>query len=92
MAAGIVEKRSLHTVEETVEKLKGILAAKGVTVFAVIDHSGEAAKAGMKMPPTNGSDLRQPEGRDSADASGAERSAAEDIGAAGCGWLDAGEL
>jgi len=36
-----------------VEKLKGILKAKGVILFALIDHSGEAEKAEMKMPPTN---------------------------------------
>jgi uncharacterized protein (DUF302 family) len=35
-----------------VEKLKGILQAKRVTLFALIDHSGEAEKAGMKMRPT----------------------------------------
>jgi uncharacterized protein (DUF302 family) len=29
-----------------------LLEAKGVKVFAVIDHSGEAAKAGLAMPPT----------------------------------------
>ena len=44
---------SNHSVNESVEKLKAILAAKGVTLFAVIDHSGEAEKAGMAMPPTN---------------------------------------
>jgi uncharacterized protein (DUF302 family) len=49
---GIVEKSSHHSVDETVEKLKGILQAKGVTLFALIDHSGEAEKAGLKMPPT----------------------------------------
>ena len=49
---GLVSIASAHSVEETVEKLKGILAAKGVTLFAVVDHSGEAAKAGMKMPNT----------------------------------------
>ena len=38
--------------DQTVEKLKQILKAKGVTLFALIDHSGEAAKVGMKMPPT----------------------------------------
>jgi uncharacterized protein (DUF302 family) len=43
---------SHHSVDETVEKLKGILQAKGVMVFAVVDHSGEAAKAGLAMPPT----------------------------------------
>ena len=38
--------------DETVEKLKGILQARGITLFALIDHSGEAEKAGMNMPPT----------------------------------------
>jgi uncharacterized protein (DUF302 family) len=51
-ANGIVEIPAGHSVEETVEKLKAILQAKGVTLFAVVDHSGEAEKAGMKMPPT----------------------------------------
>ncbi|MGB2604328.1 MAG: DUF302 domain-containing protein [Candidatus Sulfotelmatobacter sp.] len=49
---GIVDKPSNHTVEQTVDRLKNILQAKGVTLFAVIDHSGEAEKVGMKMPPT----------------------------------------
>ena len=37
--------------DETVDKLKAILRSKGVTLFALVDHSGEAAKVGMKMPP-----------------------------------------
>ncbi len=49
---GIVRKPSNHSVNETVEKLKGILQAKGVALFALVDHSGEAEKVGMKMPPT----------------------------------------
>lgn len=49
---GIVNKPSGHSVEQTVEKLKGILQAKGVAIFALVDHSGEAAKVGMKMRPT----------------------------------------
>lgn len=49
---GIVDIVSNHTVDETVSRLKSILEAKGITVFAVIDHSGEAEKAGMTMPPT----------------------------------------
>ena len=49
---GIVDKPSNHSVDETVEKLKGILQSKGVTLFATVDHSGEAAKVGMKMRPT----------------------------------------
>jgi uncharacterized protein (DUF302 family) len=49
---GIIDLPSNHPFDETVERLRGILAAKGVTLFALVDHSGEAEKAGMKMPPT----------------------------------------
>ena len=49
---GIIDKPSNHSVDQTVENLKNILQAKGVTLFAVVDHSGEAAKVGMNMPPT----------------------------------------
>jgi uncharacterized protein (DUF302 family) len=49
---GIVDIPSSHSVDETVERLKGILAAKEVTLFALVDHSGEAQRAGMKMPAT----------------------------------------
>ena len=48
---GIISKPSRYTVLETIEKLKAILDAKGITIFALIDHSGEAAKVEMKMPP-----------------------------------------
>ena len=49
---GIVKIPSHHSVDETVDKLKTILRSKGVTLFALVDHSGEAEKVGMKMPPT----------------------------------------
>ena len=49
---GIIDTPSNHSVDETVERLKGILQARGVTLFALVDHSGEAEKVGMKMPPT----------------------------------------
>ena len=49
---GIVDLASRHSVDETVERLQSILHVKGITLFAVIDHSGEAEKAGMQMPPT----------------------------------------
>ena len=49
---GIVDVPSNHSVDETVEKLEGILRDKGITLFTLIDHSGEAEKAGIKMPPT----------------------------------------
>ena len=49
---GIISAPRNYSVDQTVEMLKGILKAKGVILFALIDHSGEAEKAGMKMPPT----------------------------------------
>lgn len=49
---GIVDVPSNHPVDETVDKLKSILQTKRITLFALIDHSGEAEKAGMKMRPT----------------------------------------
>ena len=49
---GLIDIPSNHSVDETVEKLKGVLQAKGVTLFALVDHSGEAAKVQMKMRPT----------------------------------------
>jgi uncharacterized protein (DUF302 family) len=49
---GIVSKPSRHSVDATVEKLKVILSAKDVKLFVLVDHSGEAEKAGMKMRPT----------------------------------------
>jgi len=51
-ANGIVDKLSRQSVEETVERLKRVLQSKGVTLFAIVDHSGEAEKVGMKMRPT----------------------------------------
>jgi uncharacterized protein (DUF302 family) len=49
---GIVTIPGHHPVDSTVEKLTGILQAKGIKLFALIDHSGEAEKAGLRMPPT----------------------------------------
>lgn len=49
---GIASISSNHSVDETVDKLKVLLQSKGITLFALIDHSGEAAKVGMTMPPT----------------------------------------
>jgi len=50
--SGIVSIPSNHTVDQTVEKLEAILEAKGVKLFALIDHSGEAETAGLQMRPT----------------------------------------
>ena len=49
---GIVKISSRHSVDETVAKLEGVLQSKGVTLFALVDHGGEAWKLGMTMPPT----------------------------------------
>jgi len=49
---GVIDLPSSYSVDEAVERLKGILTAKGVTLFALVDHSGEAAKAGLEMNPT----------------------------------------
>lgn len=49
---GILRTPSRHSVDETVDRLQAALQAKGVKVFALVDHSGEAAKAGFTMPPT----------------------------------------
>ena len=49
---GIVNKPSKHSVDDTLAKLQHILEGKGIAVFALVDHSGEAAKVGMNMRPT----------------------------------------
>ena len=49
---GVISAPCNYSVDQTVEKLKGILKAKGVMLFALIDHSSEAEKVGMKMFPT----------------------------------------
>jgi uncharacterized protein (DUF302 family) len=49
---GILRTSSNHSVDETVTRLQSILQAKGVKLFTIVDHSGEAASAGLKMPNT----------------------------------------
>jgi uncharacterized protein (DUF302 family) len=51
-ANGIIDRPSHHSVDQTVERLKEILQSRGLTLFALVDHSGEGGKVGMKMPPT----------------------------------------
>jgi uncharacterized protein (DUF302 family) len=51
-AQGIITLPSHHSVDETVVRIQSILTAKGIMLFALVDHSGEAEKAGLKMPPT----------------------------------------
>jgi uncharacterized protein (DUF302 family) len=52
MPSGIIDIPSPYSVPETLARLQAILKEKGVTVFALVDHSGEAAKAGLEMRPT----------------------------------------
>jgi uncharacterized protein (DUF302 family) len=49
---GIISWPSRHSVPETIDRLQELLEAKGIKVFARVDHSGEAAAAGLTMPPT----------------------------------------
>ena len=51
-ADGIITKAADCTVEEAVSKIKSLLVIRGITLFAIIDHSGEAESVGMKMPDT----------------------------------------
>lgn len=49
---GLIQSSSRYGMDETMQRLQNTFAEKGLQVFAVIDHSGEAAKVGLKMPPT----------------------------------------
>jgi uncharacterized protein (DUF302 family) len=52
IANGLITLESAHSVDETVAKIRTLLGAKQIKEFALIDHSGEAAKAGLTMPKT----------------------------------------
>src|SRR5208337_2305272 len=52
MATGVIDVPSRYSVPETLARLQSIVTEKGMTVFALIDHSGEAEKSGLKMRPT----------------------------------------
>jgi uncharacterized protein (DUF302 family) len=49
---GLIRVASRYSIEETVRRLQAAFAEKGLQVFALIDHSGEAERVGLKMPPT----------------------------------------
>jgi uncharacterized protein (DUF302 family) len=49
---GIITHPSPYPVPETLDRLESILRAKNITIFARVDHSGEAEKVGLHMPPT----------------------------------------
>jgi uncharacterized protein (DUF302 family) len=52
MVSGVIDVPSRYSVPETLARLQAILKEKGMTVFALVDHSGEAAKVGLEMRPT----------------------------------------
>ena len=49
---GMIHLTSPYSVPETLRRLESFLQARGLALFARIDHSGEAEKAGLKMRPT----------------------------------------
>ncbi|WP_422365193.1 DUF302 domain-containing protein [Pelagibius sp.] len=52
MAKGVIVKKSNHSAAETIDRLEAILKEKGLTVFAKVDHSAGAQKAGLELRPT----------------------------------------
>jgi uncharacterized protein (DUF302 family) len=50
--AGVMTKLSQQSVSDTVSKLTGILAARGVKQFAVIDQAAEARQVGLALRDT----------------------------------------
>jgi len=48
---GVLQFRSAFDAATTIEKIRQALESHGVTVFAHIDFSGDAARAGLTMPP-----------------------------------------
>ncbi len=51
-AGGLVTKLSSRSVADTVERLSAVIAARGMKLFAVIDHSGEAQAVGLELRDT----------------------------------------
>ncbi len=51
-ASGLEQVASRYSVDETVARIESVFGQKGLQVFTVIDHSGEAEKIGLKMRPT----------------------------------------
>lgn len=49
---GLIHLVSKYSVDETLRRLEEMLQQKGLTIFAKVDHSGEAAKVGLEMRPT----------------------------------------
>ena len=52
LQSGIVVKKSNHSVDVTVQKLRDLMESRGIKLFALVDHSGEAEQVGLHMNPT----------------------------------------
>ena len=68
-ATQITTKVSPRSVTDTVSRLTGLLAAKGVKVFAVIDQTAEASQVGMQLRADDAGGVRQPGGGHAGDGS-----------------------
>jgi hypothetical protein len=66
--AQVITKLSPWSVTDTVARLSAIVAAKGLKLFAVIDHSGEAEAAGLNLRDTKVVIARKPGSRDAGHA------------------------
>ncbi len=49
---GLIHLPTQHSVDDIVQRLETLLGEKNIKLFAVVDHSGEAEKAGLQMRPT----------------------------------------
>ena len=49
---GVVTVPSAHDLASTVERLKALLAQKGIELFADVDHAAAARKVGLTLRPT----------------------------------------
>jgi uncharacterized protein (DUF302 family) len=52
MNNGLIHLDSKYSVDETMKRLQLLLQEKNIMIFALVDHSGEAAKVGLQMQPT----------------------------------------
>lgn len=52
VAEGIITKPSRRSVDDALERLRGLLDSKALTLFALVDHSGEAERVGQRLPNT----------------------------------------
>jgi len=49
---GLIRITSPYSVPDTLKRLEALLELKGLKIFAIVDHSGEGARVGLEMHPT----------------------------------------